>query len=160
MTLPENLRFRPIVEGDLDAVLAIERESDTAPHWERPKYLALIQPDSDSPFKRKAMVAEVSGSVVGLAIVRVLTGSEAGEAELESVVVAPDWRGQGLGTRLLSESARYARELGAARLDLEVRASNAAAIRLYERTGFQETGRRPGYYRGPDEDAVLMSVIL
>ena len=160
MTLPEDLRVRAMVAGDLDAVLAIERESDTAPHWSMSEYLALIHSDRGSSFKRNAMVAEVSGRVVGFAIVRVVAGSGVGEAELESIVIAPGWRGRGLGSSLLSESARCAWELGANRLDLEVRGTNSAAIRLYERAGFQETGRRRGYYRGPDEDAVLMSVIL
>jgi len=156
MTLPDGFRIRQMADRDLDAVMAIERESDSAPHWISSDYLALAQSDSEESFNRNAMVAEVAGEVAGFAIVRVV-GTE---AELESIVVAPDWRGRGLGRLLLSESARQAKELGATRLDLEVRASNAAAIRLYRGAGFVETGRRRGYYRDPEEDAVLMSVIL
>jgi [ribosomal protein S18]-alanine N-acetyltransferase len=65
-----------------------------------------------------------------------------------------------MGSLLLSESAREAGKLGAIRMDLEVRASNAAAIRLYRGAGFLETGNRRAYYRDPEEDAVLMSVTL
>jgi [ribosomal protein S18]-alanine N-acetyltransferase len=75
-------------------------------------------------------------------------------------VVARGWRDRGLGKSLLSESVRRAKEQGAFRLDLEVRASNSVAIRLYGRAGFRETGRRRAYYHDPEEDAVLMSIIL
>jgi len=156
MTIPDSLRIRPMAGRDLDAVMAIESQSDSAPHWKDSEYLASIEPDSDLPFKRRAMVAEVYGEVVGFAILRLV----ADEAELESIVVAPNWRGRGLGRLLLAEGARQVKELGAGRLDLEVRASNAAAIRLYRGAGFAETGRRRAYYHDPEEDAVLMSVTL
>ncbi len=160
MTLPDNFRIRPLAAGDLDAVMAIERESDSAPHWSDSDYLALIQIDIGSSFKRNAMVAEVDGEVAGFVIVRLVGGPGAAEAELESIVVASRWRGRGLGSSLLSEAARQAKELGAVRLDLEVRESNAAALGLYRGAGFVETGRRRAYYRDPEEDAVLMSVTL
>jgi [ribosomal protein S18]-alanine N-acetyltransferase len=156
MTLPDGFRIRSMVGQDLDAVIAIERENDSAPHWSISDYLVLIQSDSDLYLNRNTMVAEIACEVAGFAIVRLV----ATEAELESIVVAARWRGRGVGRLLLSESARQAKELGATRLDLEVRASNAAAIRLYRGAGFVETGRRRGYYRDPEEDAVLMSVIL
>ena len=156
MTLPDGLRIRRMVDRDLDAVMAIERETESAPHWSASDYLALFQPNTDLLLKRQAMAAEVADEVAGFAIVRLV----ADEAELESIVVAGDWRGQGLGRLLLSECIRQAKELGASRLDLEVRASNVAAIRLYRGAGLLETGRRRAYYRDREEDAVLMSVTL
>lgn len=159
MTL-KNSHIRPMTEGDLDAVLALERESDLAPHWNRADYLIAIRGDSGSALWRLALVAEAGGEVAGFAVVRLLTTADGGEAELESMVVARRWRGQGLGASLLSESTLRVKAQGARRLDLEVRAGNAAAIWLYRRAGFRETGRRRGYYRDPEEDAVLMSVIL
>jgi [ribosomal protein S18]-alanine N-acetyltransferase len=160
MTLPENLKIRQMVAGDLVAVMAIERKADTAPHWKASDYLPLFQVDEASPFKRNAMVVEVANELAGFAIVRLVGRLGAAEAELESIVIAADWRGRGMGSLLLSESAREARKLGAIRMDLEVRASNAAAIRLYRGAGFLETGNRRAYYRDPEEDAVLMSVTL
>src|SRR5580658_3055418 len=139
MTLPDGFRIRQMVDRDLDAVMAIERESEFAPHWSRSDYLALIQSDNDQFFKRHAIVAEVGGEVVGFAVVRLVGGAGAVEAELESIVVAQDWRGRGLGGLLQTESARRAKELGAIRLDLEVRESNAVAIRLYRGAGLLET---------------------
>lgn len=160
MTAPENLSIRPMTEGDLDAVLALERQSDTAPHWIRDVYRVLIQADNDQDLKRIAMVAEVDLEVVGFAIIRMLSGPGTADAELESIVVSSPWRGRGLGMSLLSEVCRRAKEAGTVQLDLEVRASNTGAIGFYRRAGFGETGRRRGYYRNPDEDAVLMSVTL
>ncbi len=93
----------------------------------------------------------------GFAVVRLVKAPDGSEAELESIVVAEAWRGQGIGAELLAELAARAKSSDAIRLDLEVRASNAPAIRLYGRAGFVESGRRRGYYRGPDEDAILMS---
>ena len=78
----------------------------------------------------------------------------AGEAELLRIAVSPEARGQGLGRALLEACQRDLAEAGMARLFLEVRPSNAAAIRLYHACGWRPCGRRPGYY--PDgEDAAL-----
>jgi [ribosomal protein S18]-alanine N-acetyltransferase len=159
MTLHRS-HIRPMTEGDLDAVLALERESDPAPHWSRADYLIAIEIDSGSALSRLALVAEAGGEVAGFAVVRMLNSAGGREAELESIVVARGWRDRGLGKSLLSESVRRAKEQGAFRLDLEVRASNSVAIRLYGRAGFRETGRRRAYYHDPEEDAVLMSIIL
>jgi ribosomal-protein-alanine N-acetyltransferase len=160
MTPPENLNIRSMVEGDLDAVLALERETDSAPHWNRDQYLVAIEGDSGSALQRLALVAEVRSEIAGFAVVRLLTTADGGEADLESIVVALRWRGRGLGASLLAELVVRTRARGARRLDLEVRVSNVAAIHLYDRAGFREMGRRRGYYHGPEEDAVLMSVIL
>ena len=78
----------------------------------------------------------------------------AGEAELLRIAVAPEARGQGLGRRLLSTSQRELADDGLHQLFLEVRTSNAAAIRLYEACGWTPCGRRPRYY-SDGEDAVL-----
>ena len=124
MTAPENLSIRPMAEGDLDAVLALERQSDTAPHWSRDAYLALIEIDKAKNLKRIGVVAEVDAEVAGFAIIRLVAGSNVVDAELESIVVSSPWRGRGLGMSLLSEVCCRAKEQGSAQLNLEVRASN------------------------------------
>jgi ribosomal protein S18 acetylase RimI-like enzyme len=78
----------------------------------------------------------------------------AGEAELLRIAVDPAHRGQSLGRILLEACQRDLAAEGLTRLFLEVRASNAAAIRLYGACGWRRCGLRLGYY--PDgEDAVL-----
>ena len=78
----------------------------------------------------------------------------AGEAELLRIAVSPEARGQGLGRRLLEACQRELAEEGLVHLFLEVRPSNAAAIRLYETCGWRPCGRRLRYY-ADGEDAVL-----
>lgn len=84
------------------------------------------------------------------------------DAELLDIGVAPACRRQGLGQRLLDAVMAAARAQGAQRLLLEVRAGNLAAQALYQRAGFQLSGRRKGYYPAADgrEDACLMDVGL
>ncbi len=78
----------------------------------------------------------------------------AGEAELLRIAVGPEARGQGLGRRLLQVSTEALAALGISELHLEVRISNAAARRLYEREGWQLQGTRKGYYRDGEDAAV------
>jgi ribosomal-protein-alanine N-acetyltransferase len=160
MIPPKGLRLRRMEEGDLDAVLAIERASDSAPHWERLDYRAALAEGENPALRRVALVAEWGGELAGFAIVRLVRLAEESEAELESIVVSLEKRGQGIGKALLAESLAHAKVAGARSMDLEVRASNTTAVRLYERFGFRETGRRRGYYRYPEDDAVLMRVSL
>lgn len=87
----------------------------------------------------------------------------ADEAEILTLAVRPSARGRGLGARLVREGGAQAKGLGATRLFLEVAEDNAAARALYARTGFFETGRRPGYYAQPDgrrQDALILALNL
>lgn len=80
------------------------------------------------------------------------------ESELLLLAVDPQWRGQGVGRRLLDDWLEWAKGEGACDYFLEMRADNAA-VHLYERAGFVECGRRPQYYRGADgvvRDAITM----
>lgn len=79
------------------------------------------------------------------------------EAEVLRLGVRPTLRGKGWGGVLVRGVLERLRAEGARRIFLEVRAGNAAAQALYRTAGFRETGRRPGYYSNPPEDAVLMA---
>jgi [ribosomal protein S18]-alanine N-acetyltransferase len=161
MTSPADFRIRPMNVDDLESVIALERASETAPHWSRAQYQYLLedtQPGRSVSYL--ALVAEMDDRVAGFVVVRMLLISDGGEAEVESILVAPHARTRGIASALLAESFDRARRSGIRRLNLEVRASNAAALRLYARAGFLRAGLRRQYYRDPGEDAVLMSIDL
>lgn len=81
------------------------------------------------------------------------------EAHLLVIGVAPERQRAGLGSRLLDLLCAEARAAGMARLLLEVRPSNAAAVAFYRHAGFAEIGRRRGYYPAHEgrEDAIVMA---
>lgn len=139
------LTIRPMTEQDLDAVLAIEQVSFRTP-WRREHFLHEIAAPHSFP-----LVATVNGAVAGY----ICLASLFEEAQILDIAVAPDERGRGIALMLMNRGISIAREKGAEVLLLEVRASNTAAITLYEKLGFVRTGVRPGYY-GEGEDAVLM----
>lgn len=93
--------------------------------------------------------------MLGYAVVSVVLD----EGNLDNIAVAPEHRRQGVADALLSALTGFGREHLAA-LMLEVRASNAPAIALYEKHGFTAVGRRRNYYDAPREDAVLMTLIF
>ena len=105
-----------------------------------------------------SFVAEVDGSLVGALGVRI----NGGVADL-GMMVDSSWRGRGIGSELLRECVRWARERGAHKVILEVWPHNAAARRLYEKHGFVEEGRFRRHYRrrnGELWDAIRMSLVL
>ena len=79
------------------------------------------------------------------------------EGYINTVAVDPRFRRQGVADELIAAFVRFGRAK-LAFLTLEVRASNAPAIALYEKHGFQEVGRRKDYYDDPKEDAILMTL--
>jgi ribosomal-protein-alanine N-acetyltransferase len=79
------------------------------------------------------------------------------EAHVSTIAVHPDWRGQGIGERLLATMLEQALDLGAVTATLEVRVSNARAQGLYRKYDFEVVGRRKHYYRDNSEDALLMT---
>lgn len=97
-------------------------------------------------------VAEVDGEVVGYWIGRRIEE----EAELANFAVAPDRQGQGIGRELLRDFIETVGGLRRTTIFLEVRVSNAAALKLYAAEGFKMVGRRKGYYAKPVEDALVM----
>ena len=78
------------------------------------------------------------------------------EGQITNVAVHPDCRRQGMGSRLMQAVADAARARGLVQIALEVRVSNEAAVRLYEQDGYVIAGRRPNFYRNPQEDAFVM----
>lgn len=140
------LTFRAMTRDDADAVAAIEAKSFAMP-WSR------------EDFWREAtnelatyIVGELDGKIIAYAGAWVSFN----QAEVMSVAVEPDWRGQGVGTILFGELIKEVKARGATAITLEVRPSNTAAIKLYESFGLKSVGRRKKYYLDNGEDALIM----
>jgi ribosomal-protein-alanine N-acetyltransferase len=153
------MQIRPLVEADLPLIRAWMQDAPEAPVWSDADLAGLLtMAPADQRKVRKAWTAEHGRSAkAGFAVATALCipGTPA-ECELEFVLVPPETRRQGIGRMLVHTVLAWARELDANEIRLEVRESNASALRLYEACGFVVAGRRPGYYADPAEDAVLM----
>lgn len=80
------------------------------------------------------------------------------ELRLMNLAVEPSMRRRGIASDLVGHMLSVGRESGAVRAVLEVRASNVAALSLYERVGFRQVALRRRYYTDPVEDAVLLGM--
>ena len=142
-------QYRRMLAADLDTVMAIEKVIYPHP-WTRGNF-------SDSLIEGyHCWILEVAGDVAGYSVVSIA----AGEAHLLNLSIAAAWQRRGYGRAMLAYMTGLARELGAARMFLEVRPSNAAGRPLYVGAGFREIGLRRGYYPdgGRPEDAIVMAL--
>ena len=153
MFSPMNKSHAPIIRSmtssDVDAVVTIEQASFSTP-WCRDHF----EHEISAPYSFPS-VAEYNCTVVGYVCLMSLFE----EAQILDIAVVPEQRGRGIAQLLMEHAVTVAREKEAELLALEVRASNRAAIALYERCGFVRTGIRLNYYEGRD-DAVLMELSL
>ena len=79
-----------------------------------------------------------------------------GWSDMMNLAVLPEYRRQGVGEALVTNLIEKLQEKKNTCLTLEVRASNAPAISLYQKMGFVQVGRRPNYYHNPKEDALIL----
>lgn len=98
------------------------------------------------------LVAVEQGTVAGY----VGSQSVLDMADMMNIAVAPDFRRQGIAEQLIFALIERLKDKGIIALLLEVRVSNAPAIALYEKLGFEQVGRRPRYYHNPREDALIL----
>ncbi len=145
-------RYAPMLEADLDEVVAAEKLIYPFP-WTRGNFLDALHAGYSAwalrdPQRRIAAYA---------VLMRALD-----EAHLLNLSVARHAQRSGLGWRTLDWMADVARGYGARTMLLEVRPSNDAALRLYQRYGFERIGVRRGYYpaNGGREDAIVMRIPL
>ena len=98
------------------------------------------------------LVAEDNDRIIGyVGSQSVLDG-----ADMMNLAVATQYRRRGIAKQLVCSLVEKLRERSVSKLTLEVRASNLPAISLYESLGFVQVGRRPNYYSGPKEDALIL----
>jgi len=163
----ENLRIRGATAGDVDAICRIYNqgirdrvatlETEERTPEERAQWLGARGP------RHPVLVAEADGGVVGWASLNVFNARRAYDhvADL-SLYVEREWRGRGVGRRLLDALVTRAIELGYHKLVLAAFPWNAAGMRAYGRAGFREVGiyREQGRLDGRWVDTVVMEKIL
>jgi len=139
---------------DLPSMLEIERASFSDP-WSSDAFESAFALHRMRLFVAEERSDEVRGGAPTLVgyVVALLLGDE---AEIADLAVAPVARRRGIGRVLLDRTLRDLSERGVDAVFLEVRESNSAARALYESRGFVSVGRRPGYYRQPLEDALIL----
>ena len=140
-------RIREMTEGDIPAVMEIERASFPVP-WSEPLMRSLLY----LPDTMACLVAEAGGRVCGY--LTAAFGYE--ELHILSNAMSPDTRGTGGADLLLAEAIERGRPRVCLAAILEVRENNERAQRFYRRHGFRVVGRRPRYYADSGEDAILL----
>lgn len=136
-----------VEERDLSSVAAIERTAFSDPWSEKSFRDALAHPSIYF-----AAARDDEATVVGY----VVAWFVADEGQIANLAVTPSAWGGGIGRALLDAALREAAVRDTENVYLEVRDSNERARRLYRSRGFEEVGRRLGYYRRPVEDAIVL----
>ncbi|MDE7187629.1 MAG: ribosomal protein S18-alanine N-acetyltransferase [Lachnospiraceae bacterium] len=137
--------YRRMTPEDVPVISRLEEETFSMP-WSASSFLEMISKED-----ARYYVAEKDGKILGGCGVLMI----AGEGNITNVVIAPEARNQGIGTAMLRHLMAEGDREGLTAYTLEVRASNAAAIHVYEKLGFESAGIRPGFYEKPVEDAII-----
>jgi ribosomal-protein-alanine N-acetyltransferase len=155
---PDEIIITHMLEHDLLEIVEIEEQSGLS-RWGWAAYYAELQGGN----RDLMLVARVAHSsiidaspIVGYIIAR----ETAGELHINNVAVRSEYRRRGIGATLLNRVLEEARSRKAKAAFLEVRSANRAAQTLYEKSGFKAIARRANYYSEPQEDAVVMSLLL
>jgi [ribosomal protein S18]-alanine N-acetyltransferase len=131
----------------IDALLEIDRDSFSSP-WTREQYERELQNEQSVVVAARGP----DGCVAGYCSFWVIVD----EIHINNLAVRPAFRSRGIGRALVEHVLRLGLTLNARAATLEVRRSNAAARRLYERLGFSQRGVRARYYTAPDDDALIL----
>ena len=157
-------RLRRAVASDLDAVMALERASFEHDAWSRESMAAeithpygyyLVGLDAEAPDPDLESTPEALCGYAGL-----LCPPGSDIADIQTIAVAEQARGTGLGRQLMTRLLAEATDRGAASVLLEVRADNPVAHSLYLSLGFADIARRPKYYQPDGVDAIVMQLPL
>ncbi|GHF13768.1 ribosomal-protein-alanine acetyltransferase [Streptomyces fumanus] len=139
---------------DIDPVLTLERELFPEDAWSRGMFWSeLAHARGPGATRRYVVAEEPGGRIVGYAG---LVASSSEQADVQTIAVARDQWGTGLGSLLLTELLRAATAFECAEVLLECRVDNVRAQKLYERFGFRPVGVRRGYYQPGNVDALVM----
>ena len=138
---------REMQESDIDRIVEIEQESFSPP-WSREAFLLELTKN----ILAKYIVVEVEDRVVGYGGIWLIID----EGHITNIAIDKEYRGLGLGNKLLEGLIQLCIDRDIKAITLEVRKSNEIAKGLYKKDGFKECGIRPGYYTNNNEDAIIM----
>ena len=144
--MENELKFRRLQPTDAEQMAEIEKQCFAMP-WSREDFWAEALNDNAT-------------YIIGLMDNKIVAYAGAWisfeEAQITNVAVHPDFRRQGIGTKLFKRLIEEVKTKGVTAITLEVRPSNNAALHLYEKFGLKSVGRRKHYYIDNDEDALIM----
>lgn len=143
------MSLRAATPDDLDAVMAIERDSFRGDAWSE----TLMRSELASAHNHY-LVAVEAGRIVGYAGLRAPAGSH--DADVQTIALSREARGKGRGRGLLEALLAEAARRGVRQVFLDVRDDNPTAQALYASEGFVEIARRPDYYPDGPTDAIVM----
>ncbi len=145
---PLEYKLVPMSRDNVGQIADIEAECFSHP-WSR----QMLEEELDNLSASFIAAQAADGTILGYAGLTVVLD----EGYINNVAVRAEYRRHGVASALLDVFIRFAQANALAFLTLEVRASNAAAIALYRKHGFERAGVRKNYYEDPREDAVLMT---
>jgi len=146
--------IRRMTLEDIPQVAAVDRLSFSLPWSEKSFRFEVLENDASLLWVAEAAAPDGLREVVGMIVVWLVVD----EAHVATIAVHPQYRGLGLGRRLLTAALVDAIQQGAILATLEVRRGNTVAQELYRKFGFQVVGERSHYYNDNSEDALIMTV--
>jgi ribosomal-protein-alanine acetyltransferase len=148
------MTIRTATVNDLEAIMVLENSVFGSDAWSTDTMNAELAGEHG----RYLVVEDSAGEVIAYA--GLLSPRGSGQADIQTIAVAPLARRTGLGRSLMTELIAEAQARGAAEIFLEVRADNPGAEALYSSLGFNRIGVRVGYYQPDNVDAVVMKAQL
>lgn len=145
--MTKNDGFCRLSAADNTEIVALEKLCFSTP-WTEEQFNLAFKQDIFSVFGFR---------VSGVLVAYIAVYHAAGELEILNIATHPEHRRRGYACKLLAMMLQVAARMGIERSLLEVRRTNAPAISLYERLGFEPVGVRKGYYRDTGEDALVYS---
>lgn len=153
-TTPIKFQIRSMLLTDLEQVKVIDQLSFSLPWSDNAYRYEILDNPASFLWVAEAETADREIRVCGMVVVWLILD----ETHIATLGVHPDYRGLGIGKKLLSVSLEETAFRGANLATLEVRESNIVAQNIYRQFGFENVGRRKRYYQDNREDAVLMTL--
>jgi N6-L-threonylcarbamoyladenine synthase len=149
-------QLRRATPNDVEAIMVIETSTFLTDAWST----EMMARDVADPgcYYLVAFPPDEPDRIVGYGGLQ--AAPRAPESDIQTIAVAEDARGRGLGRAIMLSLINEARKRGARETFLEVRADNPGAARLYSSLGFEELGVRRGYYQPDNVDAIVMRLAI